>query len=212
MIPEPLLKAIHTKRCLLFVGAGFSKNADLPEGLSMPSWNQLAKQLSEEISEKTDDPLQAASNYANEFDKNELIRKLSELLHVDIAKPGKVHEKLTTVIAFDTIVTTNFEFLLEKAYSNKPIQIIVGDEHVGKYSPSTHTNIIKIHGDFTHYRDIVVTREDYKKFLDEHPVLATNLAAWFSTKTSLFIGYSLSDPHFQQLRHILKKTTWRFYE
>lgn len=206
MIPEPLLKAIQAKRCLLFVGAGFSKNADLPEGLSMPSWKELAIELSKDLREKSDEPLIAASNYAKEFDKNELIRKLSELLHVDNVKPGKVHDKLTTIIAFDTIVTTNFESLLENAFFNKkPTHVIVGDEHIGKYSPSTHTNIIKIHGDFTHYKDIVITQEDYDKFLDKHPVLATNLAAWFSTKIPLFIGYSLSDPHFQQLRHILQK-------
>ena len=205
MIPEPLLNAIQTKRCLLFLGAGFSKNAELPDGLSMPSWKELAVTLSEEIHDKSDDPLKVASNYARQFGKNQLIRRLSELLHVDHAKPGKIHEKLTTMIAFDTIVTTNFEFLIEKAYSNKPIQTIVGDEHIGKYSPSTHTNIIKIHGDFTHHGDIVVTQEDYDGFLEKHPVLASTLAFWFSTKTPLFIGYSLSDPHFQQLRKILKK-------
>ncbi|MCJ8306179.1 MAG: SIR2 family protein [Nitrosopumilus sp.] len=206
MIPEPLLKAIQAKRCLLFIGAGFSKNAQMPNGLTMPSWKELAIELSKDLREKSDEPLIAASNYAKEFDKNELIRKLSELLHVDIAKPGKVHDKLTTIIAFDTIVTTNFEFLLENAFSNKkPTHVIVGDEHIGKYSPSTHTNIIKIHGDFTHYNDIVITQEDYDNFLDEHPVLSTNLAAWFSTKIPLFVGYSLNDPHFQQLRHILQK-------
>ena len=205
MIPEPLLDKIRTKRCLLFLGAGFSKNAELPDGSSMPSWKELTVKLSEVTQDKSDDPLKVASNYARQFDKNALIGKLSELLHVDRAKPGKVHEKLTTVIEFDTIVTTNFESLIEKAYSNKPIRIIVGDEHVEKYSPSTHTNIIKIHGDFTHYRDIVVTQEDYDVFLEKHPVLAITLAFWFSTKTPLFIGYSLSDPHFQQLRKILKK-------
>ena len=205
MIPEPLLNAIQTKRCLLFLGAGFSKNADLPDGSSMPSWKELAVTLSEEIRDKSDDPLKVASNYARQFGKNQLIRRLSELLYVDRAKPGKVHEKLTTIIEFDTIVTTNFEFLIEKAYSNKPIQTIVGDEHIGKYSPSTHTNIIKIHGDFTHHGDIVVTQEDYDEFLEKHHVLASTLESWFSTKTPLFIGYSLSDSHFQQLRKILKK-------
>ncbi|MCA9827523.1 MAG: SIR2 family protein [Nitrosopumilus sp.] len=206
MIPDPLLKAIQAKRCLLFIGAGFSKNAEMPNGLTMPSWNELAIGLSKDLREKSNEPLIAASNYAKEFGTNELIRKLSELLHVYAAKPGKVHCKLTTIVAFDTIVTTNFESLLEDAFFNKkPIHVIAGDEHIGKYSPSTHTNIIKIHGDFTHHRDIVITQEDYENFLDRHPVLATNLAAWLSTKTPLFIGYSLSDSHFQQLRHILKK-------
>lgn len=211
MIPDPLLKSIQTNRCLLFIGAGFSKNAILPEGKSMPDWKELAIELSKDLEHPTNDPLQAASDYAQKFGKNELISKLSELLHIENAKPGKAHEKLSTIIAFDTIVTTNFEYLLEQSYSDKKHpQVIVGDEHIGKYSPSTHTNIIKIHGDFSHYRDIVVTQEDYTAFLKLHPILSTNLAAWFSTKTPLFIGYSLNDPHFQQIRHILREQLGEF--
>ena len=32
-----------------FVGAGFSKNADIPEGLAMPEWNELGKKVASEI-------------------------------------------------------------------------------------------------------------------------------------------------------------------
>jgi hypothetical protein len=55
------------------------------------------------------------------------------------------------------------------------------------YSPFTHTNIIKIHGDLRDHPELVITQEDYDEFLDRHPVLATNLAAWFTTRTPLFI-------------------------
>jgi len=44
-IPHPLIADIAQGRCLPFVGAGFSKNASLPIGLSMPDWAELTAVL-----------------------------------------------------------------------------------------------------------------------------------------------------------------------
>ena len=44
-----LLREIEKRRCLLFVGAGLSINADLPPGMTMPTWSQLAEQLAEQL-------------------------------------------------------------------------------------------------------------------------------------------------------------------
>jgi len=212
MIPEILLQEIQKRRCLLFVGAGLSLNAELPNGVTMPTWSQLAEQLSADLVEKKDDALEIASLYEKTFGRNNLIKKMTELLHVQDAKPGRVHKKLAKINEFDTIVTTNFEHLLEQPHyaENKNVNVIVGDKNIIMYSPSTHTNIIKIHGDFSNYPEIVITKEDYDAFHKEHPVLATNVAAWFSTKTPLFIGYSLNDPHFIQIRNLLKETLGKF--
>src|SRR5437867_2986879 len=40
-IPSPLLDDIVQGRCVPIVGAGFSRNAILPSGLSMPLWREL---------------------------------------------------------------------------------------------------------------------------------------------------------------------------
>ncbi len=212
MIPDILLQEILRRRSILFIGAGFSLNAELPDGGKMPNWNGLMKKISADLENSIDDPLQVASEYTERFGKNNLIKKMADLLHVLDAKPGRVHKKLTKINDFDTIVTTNFEHLLEKAYhvENKPVQVIIGDTNISMYSPSTQTNIIKIHGDFTNIPEIVVTKKDYDDFLNKHPVLATNLSSWFSTKTPLFIGYSLNDPHFQQIRRILRDRLGEF--
>ncbi len=212
MIPEILLQEIQKRRCLLFVGAGLSINAELPQGMTMPTWSKLAEQLSADLTEKKEDPLEIASLYEETFGRNNLIKKMTELLHVQDAKPGRAHKKLAKINEFDTIVTTNFEHLLEQPHyaENKNVNVIVGDKNISMYSPSTHTNIIKIHGDFSNYPEIVITKEDYDAFLKNHPVIATNMAAWFSTKTPLFIGYSLNDPHFIQIRNLLKEILGKF--
>ena len=56
-IPKPLLKDFLDRRVIPFIGAGFSKNADIPKGLSMPDWNELGKLAANEI---------PGYNYAND--------------------------------------------------------------------------------------------------------------------------------------------------
>ena len=211
MIPEILLSEILKKRCLLFLGAGFSLNADLKKG-KMPDWPELTQSLSLETEKKSDDPLEVASIYENEFERPNLIKKLNQLLHVSDATPSEVHKKLARIEFFDTIVTTNFDFLLERGFHqvDRHVNVIVGDKNIISYSPFTDANLIKIHGDLQEVEQLVITKEDYEKFHESHPVLAINLASWFTTKTPLFIGYSLNDPHFLEIRKLLRKMLKEF--
>jgi len=50
---------------------------------------------------------------------------------------------------------------------------------------------------------LVVTESDYDGFLTNYPLLATYLANQLITKTAIFIGYSLEDPDFRQIWHIV---------
>ena len=49
LIPKPLLNDFITGRVIPFVGAGFSKNAEIFMGLSIPDWNELGKLAAYEI-------------------------------------------------------------------------------------------------------------------------------------------------------------------
>jgi len=40
-LPKPLLDDIIKNRCIPIIGAGFSRNADLPSGLQMPLWHDI---------------------------------------------------------------------------------------------------------------------------------------------------------------------------
>ena len=70
MIPDILLQEILRRRSLLFIGAGFSLNAELPDGEKMPNWSGLMKEISADLENSTDDPLQVASEYTEKFGKN----------------------------------------------------------------------------------------------------------------------------------------------
>lgn len=177
----------------------------------MPDWKKLVDELKRILGTEENDPLKIASEYTTRFGKTKLIQKISALLHVDDARAGKVHQKLTK-IDFDTIYTTNFDHLLEQAFhkEKKPIITIVNDKDIGLYSPRTHTNIIKMHGDISHPTELILTEEDYNRYLRKHPIISTHLADMFATRTTLFIGYSLSDPHLNHIRRVIRNRLGSF--
>ncbi|MGA2862929.1 MAG: SIR2 family protein [Verrucomicrobiota bacterium] len=205
-IPEPLMTDISDGRCLPFIGAGFSLNAKLPPELKMPDWNGLAKQLAQAAKlDASLSPPMIAERYEQRFGRVQLIEAIRKALHAEKAKPGSAHLSFA-MLPFDTVYTTNFDLLLEEAYSarGRPFRSLVGELqmpfHAGRMAP----NIVKLHGDLRHEEHIIVTQKDYDTFLQRYPVIATHLSAMLITLTPFFIGYSLSDPDFLHIRNVIR--------
>jgi len=211
-IPKPLLEDIAFGKCLPFIGAGFSLNAKLPEGKVMPAWSGLTQILISEIgSVKSKNGPDVASAYERRFGRVQLIEKIRQALHSDIADPGKAHVTLVQ-LPFDTIYTTNFDLLLEDAcgFVRKPYRSLVGELQLPFHGGTLTTNIVKMHGDLRHEEHIVINRDDYDGFLERYPVISTHLSAMLITRTALFIGYSLTDPDFNQIREVVRSRLGRF--
>lgn len=211
-LPYPLISDISKGRCLPFVGAGFSKNARMPSGLSMPDWPELAAILASHAN--TPDgatPLSVAQRYEEKFGRVQLIETIRDSLHLDKARPGRAHKSFVR-LPFDTIYTTNFDLLLEEAYleETRPFRSLVGELQLPFHAGRSASTIIKMHGDLRHEEHIVVTQSDYDSFLGRYPVIATHLSAMLITRTPLFIGYSLTDPDFGNIRKVVRSRLGAF--
>ncbi|MBV5337570.1 MAG: SIR2 family protein, partial [Deltaproteobacteria bacterium] len=55
----------------------------------------------------------------------------------------------------------------------------------------------------------MVTESDYDGFLSKYPLIATYISNQLITKTAVFVGYSLDDPDFRQLWHIVSERLGR---
>jgi len=211
-IPEPLMTDISEGRCLLFIGAGFSLNAKLPSELKMPDWIGLANQLarSAKLNGKLIPP-KIAQEYEQKFGRVQLIEAIRKALHLERAKPGDAHLSFA-MLPFDTVYTTNFDLLLEESYSSRgrPFRSLVGELQMPFHAGQMASNIVKLHGDLRHEEHIIVTQRDYDEFLKRYPVVATHLSAMLITRTPLFIGYSLSDPDFLQIRDVIRSRLGNF--
>ena len=92
-VPYPLISDVARGRCLPFIGAGFSKNAHLPQGQRMPDWSELRAILAGQTkSEESVTALGVAQRYEEEFGRVQLIETIRDSLHMDKARPGRSHK------------------------------------------------------------------------------------------------------------------------
>ncbi len=204
--PEPFLEDLVTNRVIPFVGAGFSKNADIPPGKEMPNWDQLGKLIAKLIpGYQYTGALDAISAFAHEYSRSKLVEKLTDYLNVDSVRPGQTH-KAFCELPFEIVGTTNFDFLLEKGYdlASKYCRPIVGEDQLSVSQPNFGNALLKLHGDLHHPNRLVVTEEDYDGFIARNPMFATFLANLLITRTALFVGYSLDDSDFRQIWQLIK--------
>jgi hypothetical protein len=168
-IPKPLKEDIVACRCLPIIGSGFSRNGKSPEGI-MPNWSDVgiyfAKKLPKGYGPYAN-PLDSISIYTDEYSRASTIENLKSILHLDTVSPGEVHNAFAS-LPFDTIVTTNYDQLLEKAYENMGRKcVVIADEREFSsanlnFGTSDTTLILKIHGDFDHVGKMVITEDDFR--------------------------------------------------
>lgn len=203
--PKPVLDDLVTGKWLPVVGAGMSLNAIVSGGRKMPLWAGMGKQLTDELSDFVPTSLlDGISAYQHEFGRARLIERLSDILFIKEAQPGEVHKEFCT-IPFDIVCTTNFDFLLERQYDLTPRYVypVVDEEQLSINTGNAGTLLLKLHGDLRHPSRLIVSEADYDGFLAGYPLLATYLANQLITKTAIFIGYSLDDPDFRQIWHVV---------
>jgi hypothetical protein len=204
--PQPFLDDLLRNRCVPFLGAGLSRNAELPGGRSMPDWDALGKECAKAIpGYEYAGTLDAISAFCHEFSRATFVERLGESLTVRDARPGKVHRAFCE-LPFELVCTTNFEFLIERGYDavGRYCCPIIDEDQLSTTSRSMNSVILlKIHGDLHHPSRIIATEEDYDGFIDKYPLLATYLANLLIGQTALFVGYSLDDPDFRTIWQVV---------
>ena len=86
---------------------------------------------------------------------------------------------------------------------------MVDEEQLSLNASTAGTLLLKLHGDMHHPNRLVVTEDDYDGFLARYPLLATYLSNLLITKTAVLIGYSLDDPDFRQIWHVVSQRLGR---
>lgn len=178
---------------VLFIGAGLSIGAGLP------GWDELVLPLAERIGYSGDDLLKAAQYYENRKGRHALISHLRDRLDTTGITPTENH-RLLAGLPIDIVFTTNFDDLLERAYrgAGRAVNLVVGATEL-PYWDESKVNLVKLHG--THYRpaSFIITERDYHTIYRSNALVVQQLNALLATKTFLFIGYSMSDPDFNQI-------------
>lgn len=207
-IPSELLQKIASGDCVVYVGAGLSRGAELPD------WPQLLKQMiswseangvslphkvdiENAISERKF--LLAAEEITEKMGDEKFRLFMSEVFRRPGLKPTIAHELLTQ-IPFAASLTSNYDKLLETAYiiaSGGASLHVFSQRDVPELSNALRTKefyVLKAHGTVDRIETIVLSRTQYRELMHNNPAYKQFLSSLLSTKTVLFIGFSLSDP------------------
>lgn len=206
LFPKPLKDSIIQNRCLPIIGSGFSLNANIPEGHKMLAWKALGDAFAEEMpGYDCRSTIDAISAYEYAFSRPVMAEKMKDFLLAGLITPAATHEAFCR-LQFDIVCTTNFDHLLEDGYSKigKPCRSIISESQLSVAPMKGELTLLKFHGDIDHPDKMVATEEDYDKFLNQNPTLATYLSSLLITRTPLFIGYSLDDEDFRQIWQVVK--------
>jgi hypothetical protein len=204
-LPKPLLADLVEQRWLPLVGAGMSRNAVVPRGAHLPLWDELGRAIADEIPDfPYTGAIDAISAYEHEFSRARLVEALSSHLLLGQAQPGEAHRAFCA-IPFDIVCTTNLEFLLEEGYraTGRYCRPVIDEDNLSVTTRDAAVTLLKLHGDLHHPQRLVVTEEDYDRFLNAHPLLATYLANLLIIRTAVLIGYSAEDPDFRQIWQLI---------
>ena len=206
-----LVRIIQKGKVVPFIGSGLSA----PMGL--PTWAKYLLDLSSELSIKEE-----ISDYINKSEFEEVAQFISEKMgatnfnsRVD-SKFVSISQKIKGIISSlpklsnGTIVTTNFDSLLEEVYSNAGIrlEVIYGkeDKEFHRSFAKGDDYLLKLHGSIKDTNSRVFTKSEYEsayldasRNIDFQKPLPENLSKIYKNATLLFLGCSLENDRTMQL-------------
>jgi hypothetical protein len=205
-------------RVIFFVGAGLSMPL-------FPSWTSFLTQLVNDTDSKG----------KLQFDKKELLDKLDkgssfleiadccadaigkseyrEIIEKHFDKEFKYDEipqayKSLLTLQFKSIITTNYDRIPEiggrgnfNCYTNKNVSESLKAIEKGKKI------VLKIHGDILNQDSIILTETDFKSIIHNNPAVQNTLRSLFATSTICFLGFGMTDPHFNLILDFISSIT-----
>jgi tetratricopeptide (TPR) repeat protein len=202
---EYLLQEMSAGNAVLFCGAGVSHGR-------YPTWNQLIRELAGEVGlqARNVDPLDLPQWYVEARGRAALEERLVRIFDAP-AEPTTLQRTLVR-FPWDVIFTTNYDRLLERALyeQGREVDVVVEDVQVGRVTERSRTTLVKMHGCVSRPHSLIVSREDYDAYELRHPATITYLQSLLSTRTFLFVGFSLRDPNFRSIYRIVQQVLGSF--
>lgn len=205
---ERVFELIRKEDVVLFVGAGMSMYAGYPSGVALSKifYNNLSNDQKSDIEFTADLPRLADDiYYLKGGNKNYLFEILKREFQKDPIST-ETHQLLAKIPHFKTIITTNYDKLIES--TNKNIEVIRRCKDY-PLADSKKQLLFKIHGDLSDTERIILTNSDYNNYFStaqEDTVFWNAVKDKLASNHVLFIGYSMEDSNIQvMLDKIIKQ-------
>jgi hypothetical protein len=206
-IPNGLVKAIQSGDGVLFVGAGLSVGAGLPQ------WKALLQQMIVWCTEhrvnlrghmqglrrsiQRGELIDAAQTLRERMGDQRFYEFVVEVFRRPELTPTENH-LLLPALSFSAVLTSNFDKLIEDAYARLGHPPRVYTQRDTAALANLHRDkefyVLKVHGDVDRVDTIVLGQRDFRQALFSNNAFKNFFGALRQTKTLLFIGFSLDDP------------------
>ena len=210
-IPPALIDAIREQRAVLFLGAGASQGARHPKKEEIPQGDRLRNLICDrflggELKQKSLTVVAALA--ASEAGLSTFQEYISSLFQP--FEPADFH-LLIPKFRWRAIATTNFDLIIERAYKNAEssqqnlVKIVKdGDNFDTRLNRETDpVSYYKLHGCIEFYNDseipLILGNEQYANYTKNRVRLYNRFRDLGYEHPIVFAGYSLSDPHIQQI-------------
>lgn len=203
---ERLARHAREGRLVLFLGAGVSAGAGLPE------WTELLRQLAT----AAEVPWEGGLSTLGALEQGEVLARALEAkgtsvgAHVAALLDG--HDRhalghaLLAALPVREVITQNYDALFEAAS-----RAVLGPNGLGvlPFAPDAAASrwLLKMHGTVEHPASIVLSRTDYLRYAEERGALMGIVQAMLLTKHMLFVGFSLNDPNFHRIADSVRRAT-----
>lgn len=197
IIPIELVEQVARKNCVLFLGWSYS---DPKPGILTDK--VLSKKLSERIG--FSDTTKTLDEVAEFFEVQRgpvALRQFACDVIESFESPPAFYKDLLQ-LPFNIIVSTSLDTYVKRILQDLGIKFnyVMRDEEITFIEEEKDTRIVvKLYGDIDNRSSMVLTKENLIGFFDKFPSISDLLKYYFNTKTLVFIGYNLDDPHFSQL-------------
>lgn len=210
-VPATLIESVKEQRVVLFLGAGASLCCKTSDGRKAPRTEEIRKSLAQRFLGSAMDgyDLMTVAEMAIQSNSRavvyEHVRNLLEAL-----QPSDAH-LLVPRFRWRMIATTNYDTVLERAYSRTPdrlqslVSFVKDGEPVYERMQNATLPVAyeKLHGCIDHFQDPeappILSHEHYAEFMDHRRLMFTRLEQAAQESPIIFCGYSLSDPHIRKL-------------
>ena len=200
---QKLAEAAIASQLVLFLGAGVSAGAGLPD------WKGLLARIAEEVEFEPRDRLDSV----DPRDQATILHRQLEMQKKSLGKTVATHLTdthyslvggLLASLPSHEAVTTNFDKLFETAWSTAGRKAAVLPHEAAR--PKDRW-LLKLHGCVTKPEKIILTRADYLDMPRQHGALMGLVQGLLMMRHMMFVGYSMRDEDFHELiyevRHAL---------
>lgn len=183
----------------VMVGAGFSRNAELPGPTSQqsPSWYQLTAAMREALGHRSSDMsdgLEIAQQYEAVFGRQALDGLIRDRVPDIVLQPGPLHRRLLR-LPWSEVLTTNYDTLLERCAEKSPGQTFEVVRSQSDIPRTRSPRIVKLHGTLPS-GPFVISSEDYRTYPTRHAAMVNLVQQVLLENHLVLLGFSATDPNF----------------